>query len=283
MSDQEFSDTLEIENPFAHDPSVEATLTPLWREAKWPVEWMRLRVSPVFMGCGVPRGHGEPVLLIPGFMAGDGLMLELHRWLKRIGYASNLSNIAWNNDCPDKTARALVSRLQGIKRRSGHKVRIIGHSLGGMLAKSLVQEHPELIDRIITLGSPFRSLVKAHPAVVDIWGQLKTAQSRVVGRNLHASCGTGHCLCNFVRNLLQPQPSTVPQFAIYSRDDGVADWSSCIEDDPRANTEVRSTHIGMIFHPDVYRAIAKRLNESIKAEREMHATETARAFHGGTL
>ncbi len=282
MSDQEFSDTLEIESPFAYDPSVEATLTPLWREAKWPVEWMRLRVSRVFVGCGVPRGHGEPVLLIPGFMAGDGLMLELHRWLKRIGYASNLSNIAWNNDCPDKTARALASRLRGIKQRSGHKVRIIGHSLGGMLAKSLVQEHPELIDRIITLGSPFRSLVKAHPAVVDIWDQLKVAQSPVVGRNLHASCGTGHCLCNFVRNLLQPEPSTVPQFAIYSRHDGVADWSSCVEDDPLANTEVRSTHIGMIFHPDVYRAIAARLNESTKATRELHNTETARAFHGGT-
>ncbi|MSR14169.1 MAG: hypothetical protein EXR86_06295 [Gammaproteobacteria bacterium] len=263
MSDFDFQDLEDMENPFAHDPSVEPTLTPLWREAKWPAEWMKLRLSPVFYGCGVLRGNGEPVLLIPGFLAGDALMLELHRWLRRIGYRSYLSSIVWNNDCPNRTARMLANRLRGIKAHTRMNVRVIGHSLGGMLAKSLTQSHPELIDRVITLGSPFRSFVKAHPAVVGIWDQLKRAQSKHVGRNLRASCGTGHCLCDFVRHLLQPQPRAVPQFAIYSRHDGVADWSSCAEDDPRANTEVNSTHIGMIFHQDVYRAIAARLAEHI--------------------
>ncbi|MGH8597051.1 MAG: alpha/beta fold hydrolase [Gammaproteobacteria bacterium] len=263
MSDPDLQDLADSENPFAHDPSIEKTLTPLWREARWPAEWVKLRLSPVFFGRGVPHGNNESVLLIPGFMSGDALMLELHRWLKRIGYRSHLSNIAWNNDCPDRTARLLANRLRAIKDRTGSKVRIIGHSLGGMLAKSLTQDHPELIDRLITLGSPFKSLVKAHPAIVGIWDYLKSGQSRIVGRNLRASCGTGHCLCDFVRNLLQPQPSSVPQFSIYSRADGVADWSSCVEDDPRANTEVNSTHIGMIYHPDVYRAIASRLAEHV--------------------
>ncbi len=263
MSMYEAPDLAASDDPFAHDPSVEATLTPLWREAKWPIEWMKLRVSPIFFGCGVPRGNREPVLLIPGFMAGDGMMLELHRWLRRIGYRSYLSHIVSNNDCPDLTARTLANRVRAISAHTGMPVRIIGHSLGGMLAKSLTQDHPELIDRIITLGSPFRSLVKAHPAVVGIWDQLKSMQGKHVGRNLRVSCGTGHCLCNFVRNIMQPQPRPVPQFAIYSRHDGVADWSSCVEDDPNANTEVNSTHIGMIFHPDVYRAIATRLAERI--------------------
>ena len=251
------------DDPFAHDPAVEATLTPIWREAKWPTEWMRLRLNPIWFGCGVTRGRGEPVLLIPGFMAGDGLMLELQRWLNRIGYRTYLSNIVCNNDCPDKTAAALAKRLRAIKKRHGCNVRVIGHSLGGMLAKSLVQDHPDLIDRIVTLGSPFRSLVKAHPAVVGIWNKLKGVQSKLTGRNLGPSCGTGHCVCGFVRNLLQPLPRDVPQFAIYSKRDGVADWSSCIEDDPSANTEVNSTHIGMVFHPDVYRAMGARLAQPI--------------------
>lgn len=258
------SELVETGDPFAHDPAIEETLTPLWREARWPIEWMRLRTSAVFFGCGVGRGHGEPVLLIPGFMAGDGLMLELHRWLKRIGYRSYLSNIAWNNDCPNYTARILATRLQRIQREHAAKVRVIGHSLGGMLAKSLVQDHPELIDRAITLGSPFRSLVKAHPAVVGIWDQLKSTRSKLVGRNLNASCGTGHCLCDFVKNLAQPKPRAVPQFAIYSRNDGVADWSSCVEENPTANTEVNCTHIGMVYHPEVYRAIAARLAEHVE-------------------
>ena len=266
MMNELSSDLVEGGNPFAHDPAVEETLTPLWREARWPIEWLRLRNSPGYFGCGVPRGHGEPVLLIPGFMAGDGILFELHRWLKRIGYRSYLSNIAWNNDCPDHTARILAIRLQRIQREHGLKVRVIGHSLGGMLAKSLVQDHPELIDRIITLGSPFHSLVKAHPAVVGIWDQLKATRSQLVGRNLRASCGTGHCVCGFVRNLALPQPRAVPQFSIYSRHDGVADWSSCVEEDPAANTEVDCTHIGMVLHQDVYRAIAARLAQRITAE-----------------
>lgn len=263
MTDLEFEDVADLDDPFAHDPSVEATLTPIWREVKWPAEWMKLRLSPVFYGCGVRRGHNEPVLLIPGFMAGDGIMLELHRWLRRIGYRSYLSNIVWNNDCPDRTARMLANRIRAIKAHTQMNVRIIGHSLGGMLAKSLTQDHPEMIDRIITMGSPFKSLVKAHPSVVGIWDKLKLTQSQLIGRHLKPSCGTGHCLCDFVRNLLQPQPRSVPQFSIYSRRDGVADWTSCVEDDPAANTEVNSTHIGMAFNPEVYRAIATRLAERI--------------------
>ncbi len=263
MSHDQISDLADAENPFAHDPAVEETLTPLWREARWPIEWLRLRTSAVFFGCGVAHGHGEPVMLIPGFMAGDGSLFELHRWLKRIGYRSYLSNIAWNNDCPDRTAKMLATRLERIRREHGVKVRVIGHSLGGMLAKSLTQDHPELIDRIVTLGSPFRSLVKAHPAVVGIWDQLKSTRSKLVGRNLHASCGTGHCLCNFTRNLAQPKPREVPQFSIYSRLDGVADWSSCVENDPAANTEVNCTHIGMVYHAEVYRVIAARLAQRV--------------------
>ncbi len=253
----------DYDNPFAHDPSVQHTLTPLWRESAWGMDWLKLRLSPVFYGYGCERGSGEPVLLIPGFMAGDYLMLELHRWLKRIGYRSHLSNIVWNNDCPDRTARDVMQRARRIREEAGMKLRVIGHSLGGMLAKSLVQDNPDLFDRIITLGSPFRSLVKAHPAVVGIWDKLKLNQSGVVGRNLHASCGTGHCLCSFVRNMIQPQPRPVAQFAVYSKTDGVADWSSCIEEDSRHNNEVKCTHIGMVFHPEVYRVIARRLAQRV--------------------
>jgi hypothetical protein len=63
--------------------------------------------------------------------------------------------------------------------------------------------------------------------------------------------------------MIQPQPRPVAQFAVYSKTDGVADWSSCIEEDSRHNTEVKCTHIGMVFHPDVYRVIARRLAQRV--------------------
>lgn len=247
---------------FEHDDAIEHALTPLWREARWGLEWAALRWSPTFYGIGVPRGNGQPVLLIPGFMSGDLLMLEMHRWLKRIGYRSSLSRIAWNNDCPNRTAGKLTHRIRMLADKTGQRVSLIGHSLGGMLARSVVQDAPEPVDRVISLGSPFRSLVKAHPAVIGIWDQLKMNQGDLIGRNLHASCGTGHCTCGFVRNMSLPRAVKVPQFAIYSKSDGVADWRSCIEDNDDFNNEVTCSHIGMVFSAPVYRAVADRLAQS---------------------
>ncbi|MGK2914762.1 MAG: esterase/lipase family protein [Porticoccaceae bacterium] len=252
------------EGPFAHDPSIEPTYTPLWREAKWPAELLQLYCSPVFWGRGVKHGKGQPVIVIPGFLANDIIMLPMRQWLNRIGYKSHAANILWNTDCPNKTADTLARQVAVIHRKTGRKVMLIGHSLGGMLAKSVVQKIPELIDRVVTVGSPFRDIVKAHPSVVGVWDYLKVGQGRLVGRNLHASCGTGYCMCDFVRHMIQPQPLTVPQFAIFSRNDGVVAWQSCAEEDPAMNTEAnKATHIGLAFQIDSYRALAMRLAQSV--------------------
>lgn len=255
-----------LDEDLAHDDAVEHVLTPLWREARWGLEWSRLRFSPTYYGLGVPRGRRQPVLLIPGFMSGDLLMLELHRWLRRVGYRSSLSRIPWNNDCPDRTRRKLEHRIRELHARTGQKVSLIGHSLGGMLAKSLLEASREHISCVITLGSPFRSLVKAHPAVVGIWDHLKATQGMLIGRNLHASCGTGHCTCDFVRNLNKPVEIDVPQFAVYSKTDGVADWSSCAHDNEELNNEVFCSHIGMVYDAGTYRAIAARLHETLNVQ-----------------
>lgn len=249
-------------DPYTHDPSVERTLTPLWKEAKWGLEWARLRFSKVYYGRGVARGNGTPVVLVPGFMAGDAMMLEMHWWLRRIGYKSFLSNIIWNNDCPDKTAKSLAHRIRGIHDRSGAKVTLVGHSLGGLLVKSVSQEHPDMVQSVITMGSPFREIVKAHPAVIGLWDRLKITQGGLIGRNLNPSCGTGHCTCEFVRNMMQPKIGAPPQFAIYSKGDGVVEWTSCVEDDPQSNAEIRGSHIGMVYNADVFRALGNRLADA---------------------
>ena len=249
-----------VENQFLeHDPSVERVQTPLWLEGRWASEWMKLKMSPVYWGYGIPHGRGEPVLLVPGFLAGDWMMLEMARWLRRIGYKPFHANIVWNTDCPDLTARRLLQRAEALVKREGQKIKLIGHSLGGMLSKCVVQDAPQLIDRVITMGSPFRDLVKAHPAVIGMWDQLKLKRSRVVGRNLKASCGTGHCTCGFVRNMILPKSVKPPQYAIYSMKDGVVEWESCREEIEENNSVVQGSHIGLIVEPNAYRAVAERL------------------------
>jgi hypothetical protein len=52
-----------------------------------------------------------------------------------------------------------------------------------------------------------------------------------------------------------------PVTAIYSRQDAVVSWEACIDRDASnvEHIEVRTTHLGFGFSPDVYKIIAKRL------------------------
>ena len=46
---------------YQDDHSVQPILTPIGNEVGCYREWMRLRLSPVYYGRGVPHGNGEPV------------------------------------------------------------------------------------------------------------------------------------------------------------------------------------------------------------------------------
>jgi pimeloyl-ACP methyl ester carboxylesterase len=250
-------------NLFDEDPSVRATATPLWREGFFALDWIALRTSPVYFGCGVPRGTGQPVVVVPGFLASDFSLTELFAWLARMGYQPFFSRVGRNADCPDYVADMLFETVERAYGETGQKVRLIGHSLGGMLARSVALDHPEHIERVISLGSPFRDAVRAHPIIIAAASELRRMRGRSHGSNIRPTCFSGHCTCDFVRNMLAPEDKGVPTFAIYSKNDGVVDWESCIEDDPALNDEVNCTHIGMAFHPGVYRALAHRLAQPL--------------------
>jgi triacylglycerol lipase len=248
-------------DPFEADPSVQQAETPLWRESFAPFDWLALRLSPVYFGCGVARGAGQPVVVVPGFLGSDDYLLELFSWLGRIGYRPYFSAIGRAADCPDALAGALLTTVRRAHQETGRRVRIIGHSLGGMLARSVAIDHPQHVDMVISMGSPFREVVRAHPVILAATTALKRSRSDAIGRNIKPSCFSGHCTCDFVRNMLSPAQRSpeVRHYSVYSKYDGVVEWQSCIEEDPSLNDEVNCTHTGMAFHPGVYRALARRL------------------------
>jgi hypothetical protein len=53
----------------------------------------------------------------------------------------------------------------------------------------------------------------------------------------------------------------VPVTAIYTRTDNVVAWEACIDpDNPHVeHIEVRTSHSGLGFNPEVFRIVAKRL------------------------
>jgi pimeloyl-ACP methyl ester carboxylesterase len=235
----------------------EPTSRPIWLEALFPLDWVALHASPVYYGFGVPHGHGEPVILVPGFLGSDRYLTLMHLWLRRIGYKPYFSGIGRNVDCPELLTQRLLMTIEQAYADTGEKVTVIGHSLGGMLARAAAHRQPKMVKQVITMGSPFRS-VRAHPLVLSAANFVRSniVRERKRRNEVSQNCYTPQCSCGFVNTLKDEKRSTFRRSAIYSRVDGVVDWRSCVEEDERMNREVTATHIGMAFNPDVYRTVA---------------------------
>jgi pimeloyl-ACP methyl ester carboxylesterase len=255
-----------VKNGTAPQPDLagyEPTARPLWIEAFFGLDWLALHASPVYYGFGVPRGSGQAVVLVPGFLGSDRYLTEMHLWLRRIGYKPYFSGIGRNVDCPELLTQRLLVTIQQAHAETKRPVTVVGHSLGGMLARAAAHRAPSLVGQVITMGSPFRS-VRAHPLILSAANFVRSniVRERKVRREVTADCFTPECGCGFVATLKDQTSAeglNFPRTAIFSKCDGVVDWRSCIEEDEGLNHEVTATHIGMAFNPDVYRTVANLL------------------------
>jgi pimeloyl-ACP methyl ester carboxylesterase len=238
--------------------SVQASETalPMWHESLWVMEWMALRMSSVYRGHGVRRGNGDPVVVVPGFLCTDHIMYEMYGWLRRVGYDPHLSGIGLNVDCPRTSSEKLARTVQRVHAKTGRRVRIVGHSLGGVLGRHVALERPEMVSQVIFMGSPIRA-VHAHPAVVATAVALLGTRSLISGDQ----CLKAGCECDFTADARRPLPESVQHAAIYTRGDGVVDWHDARERDPRRNHEVGGTHIGLVYNPRAYRVLGEILAE----------------------
>ena len=231
----------------------------IWREALWGLDWLSLRLSPVYLGIGVPHGDGSPVVLVPGFLTTDAYLVEMYFWLRRIGYNPYLSGIGVNADCIQTLTARLEKTAETAHAETGRPVRVIGHSLGGLLARRLSLRRPDIVSQLISMGSPIQSL-EAHPAVM--------AAARFVGERVehrkreprsNGACLSSGCECYTPAQAVLCPPATVHHAAVYSHEDGVIDWRNCIEPEPSLNHEVGGTHIGLVFNARAYRVVAELL------------------------
>lgn len=237
----------------------ESAALPLWREALVGVEWLSLRASSVFRCIGVPRGDGSAVVVIPGFLGSDRYLRDLSGWLGRLGYRPYLSGIGRNVECPNILLERLRETMDAAQDDTGRPLHLIGHSLGGVLARSAAALEPERVASVITMASPFRG-VRAHPLILQAAAFVRR---RVHGRTdrgaVPVECYSGFCRCDAVSVLRGAFPSSVHQTAIYTKRDGVVDWNFCVSGDPETDIEVSGSHVGLVFNSTVYRHIAERL------------------------
>ena len=104
------------------------------------------------------EGDGHPVLVLPGFMASDVSTKPLRKFINRLGYTA----YGWDlgrNVAKLKFLTDLGKRVDEIYEEHGEPITLIGWSLGGVFARQLAKANPYQIRQIITLGSPFLSLI----------------------------------------------------------------------------------------------------------------------------
>jgi pimeloyl-ACP methyl ester carboxylesterase len=233
-------------------------LPPIWREGRIGLEAAALMRHPVYRGDGVESADGQPVMLIPGFLAGDDSLGIMTRWLRRTGHYTRKAGMRSNVACSARAIERLDERLEEMAEARGQKVAIIGQSRGGSFAKVLAVRRPDLVSGVVALGSPQLDPLAVHPLVhaqVYLVGTLGTLGAQ---RFFKHSCRRGDCCASFWEDLEAPIPDEVGYLAVYSKSDGIVDWRSCL--DPSAeHLEIESSHCGMAVHVDAYRAIAGAL------------------------
>jgi len=249
--------------PNSHRPEAEADI-PIWKEALFGAELLLLHASPVYYGLGVPRGDGSAVVLIPGFLGSDLYMAHLNAWLSRVGYRPYLSGIHLNAECPNLLIKyRLAEIIEQALRDTRRKIHLLGHSLGGMMARSIAAQQPGDVASVTTLAAPFRGKV-LHRSVMQATALVREQVIKEHGKDKDVlpECYTARCTCEFVNSLECKMAPPVMQTAIYTRDDGFVDWRYCRTGDPNADFEVAGTHIGLVFNPTVYTIVGARLAQA---------------------
>jgi triacylglycerol lipase len=229
--------------------------------------------DPVYHGSKVPHGQGQPVLLIPGFLAGDWTLAVMAGWLNRMGYRAYFSGINWNVDCPNKTSETLRWRLDYIIRENSGPIAVVGHSLGGMLARFLGVNFPDKVSHVFALGSPIDgNTVKVHPLVPFAFRTFQALRKRTDGAS--STCGSPSCNCRFAQTVFSSLPEGVSFTSIFTKRDEVVDWRACI--DPQGeNRQVSGRHVGLIVNREVYRILASTLtaHQSSNDQTDVYASQ----------
>lgn len=217
----------------------------LWGELAAAIEPARLVLS-VGRLTEVPRGDGRIALLLPGWKAPESSMWPIGAFLDRIGHETRNWGVGTNQGDVEALRDQMVERAADLAERTGRSINLVGWSLGGVVAREVARERPDLVHRLVTYGTP------------AIGGPTHTVGAATYGPDEMAR------ISRLQAELDEAEPITVPLTAIFTRRDGAVAWRACID---RSSTdvtmvEVSSSHVGLGLDPDVWRTVARALAPS---------------------
>lgn len=191
---------------------------------------------------GLPRGDGAPVLLIPGFGAGDASMIPLRSFLRRLGHDARPAGLGRVGDDVEALVARVVATTAELADRHDRAPALVGWSIGGVIAREVAREAPQLVRRVITFGTP----VVGGPGYTALAVRYGRAELARVQAQIDERAAT---------------PITVPVTGIWSTNDGIVTPAACIDHHTIGieHVQVTSTHLGMGLDPDVWAVVARRL------------------------
>jgi esterase/lipase len=244
-----------LKSPFRKAPCMKEEITPpglmlRMLEGRAGVEAGQLMLALPLLRLQARRGRGESVVVLPGFMADDNSTFMLRQFLRSIGYRANPWGLGVNRGRMLDFLAPVAGQVQLLSEKYQQKVSLVGWSRGGILAREVAREHPEWVERVITIGSP----VKGGTSVSSIGAMVKR-ETGLTSKEMSQ-----------LLKLRQLTPIKVPVRAIYSKFDGVVSWKACIDEvsDNVEHFEIHGSHIGMGTNVDVYRLLPKLLAEKLK-------------------
>ena len=181
------------------------------------------------------------IVLIHGYMANRSSFFPLQTYLKARGVAKVLSFSYSTDDGIEGAAIALRDFMQ--KHVRGGRVDFVCHSLGGVVARIYLQElgGSRRVDRCITLGTPHKGTYNAYWITSRVGRELRpdsTLMQRIERTKLGAARVRFTSVVGGSDNIIVPR--------VFSSHDDVVHVPNL-------------GHVGMLFSPTVFRAVADRL------------------------
>lgn len=145
--------------------------------------------------------QGPPLMVVPGFLATDRTTLGLQRALAGAGYRVAGWGLGFNRGASPDILERVAARIEQHGR--GRPVVLVGWSLGGIIAREAAKFRPDLVDKVVTMGTPF----SGDPHWTNAWRLYEL----VAGHKVDSPP---------IETRLAEKPP-VPTLAIWSKRDGV--------------------------------------------------------------
>lgn len=188
-------------------------------------------------------GNGQALIVVPGLLSSNFATTILRKYLNKIGFIA----FGWQNGINLGRLESLESiqkQVENTVSQSNQKVILIGWSMGGIFAREVAKVQPNLIKKVITIGSPFADITAPNHAkwAYDLFNDEHTIDQNIVNQIY--------------------LPADVPTIALYSKTDGMVPWEACMEikeSETHKNIEISSSHFGMGANPNVLKIVATNL------------------------